>query len=1256
MSARASSTDEATVRHLAGEVVDKALEAGDEGAMTEALGELATLLGTDCAWFLDEPEEKETLRLVAQAAGVVPRMMKAMEAFDGSARVAAVACKVLRFVARVQDKEPFFRDAAECGMQKVIPDVLRKFPGEEDLQQWGCVVLAILADNDTLQVQLMESGAGKAINVAMRTHRASEAVQEQACSAIWALAAFRPDLQKALMALRVADDIVEAMRLHKASAALQDQACGALRSLAANPENQDELMELGVAADIMQAMRSFRGSAELQENACGGLANLARQNSSNQAKLIDGGAAKEVLHAMSLHSGIAEVQEFACAALRSFAASEAHQKKLMSLGAGDALCEAMRACRNRSRVQAEAIGAIQNLAAHDSNEKKLMALGVGTEIAEAMRKHSGSVEVQETACGALWNLTAGTENAKKLMALGVAPDLVEAMRNHLDHALVQEAAAGALRNMAWNKGKNRQVLRDLQVGHVVMKTMEVHMDDAAVLEICVDLMTKLVSDDKDYYEFMGTHGMNLIMDQAAEEVPEVRPAVTKKEGSAGRGFALLWDASAASSRTEEDTQASKLTSEQADFDRRERRRDRGKLVRKKMVLKGVFSWSQTEGEVVLKVPLKGASLKTVDIYACALYIKVNYRPYLINLDLFDAIDDQSGITRVDDGTLIMRFRKAQEHMWPDLQCANCDDKAAMRKRRTESMEAKSREAAKSEARFKERKMEDERLSTRMQMQVDEMERQRLDDLKAEEKEEAERNVYETLRQFKEAEAEAQAASCVAKENAGLASNNGSDQAEQEKQEKEHLKSILKKKETCPEPRLKDGPHQTEPEKKDERRVSFHEEVSIDGEDQDRPAATDMQNRSKVQDAPSPKAIADGIADAVTEDLSIFSEAELIVESPTEETTTPRDGASDPSEHVETGHAFEADAEADDGDLEKVLPAPRSAAHVTLSFTPRVFPTPMRESKREEEEDWLLRNRRHMKGKVRQRLDAVDISERDPFWLKGKGDDFFRAGNYDGALNAYACALELDPKMTSCLSNRAACFLKLGHNERCIEDCDLALAQIKQERDEEVALADKEGFAQVPKELKRTKDMRKKLHVRKGTALCNMESFTPALTEYQFALDLDPQNEELQADCARLTCLVHCAAQKDLGDEAFRSKAFGKALEHYDKALEYNSTCMPALSNRSACHLKLGNIQCALADCSRALTLTDDTTPVDIKTKLLTRCGALLFKAHDLPAAMDRYKEALELNPSSLEIAKHVKRIEMALAVDPAPSSPQAIKV
>jgi dyslexia susceptibility 1 candidate gene 1 protein len=39
---------------------------------------------------------------------------------------------------------------------------------------------------------------------------------------------------------------------------------------------------------------------------------------------------------------------------------------------------------------------------------------------------------------------------------------------------------------------------------------------------------------------------------------------------------------------------------------------------------------------------------------------------------------------------------------------------------------------------------------------------------------------------------------------------------------------------------------------------------------------------------------------------------------------------------------------------------------------------------------------------------IEIEDKDPVWLKDKGDHFFKRADYTGALNAYTKALQADP--------------------------------------------------------------------------------------------------------------------------------------------------------------------------------------------------------------------------------------------------------
>lgn len=56
-------------------------------------------------------------------------------------------------------------------------------------------------------------------------------------------------------------------------------------------------------------------------------------------------------------------------------------------------------------------------------------------------------------------------------------------------------------------------------------------------------------------------------------------------------------------------------------------------------------------------------------------------------------------------------------------------------------------------------------------------------------------------------------------------------------------------------------------------------------------------------------------------------------------------------------------------------------------------------------------------------DNVDMSDRQPLFLKDKGDAMHRSSNYRAAINAYTKALEIDASLSVCYANRAASYLK-----------------------------------------------------------------------------------------------------------------------------------------------------------------------------------------------------------------------------------------
>ncbi|XP_052438315.1 dynein assembly factor 4, axonemal [Carassius gibelio] len=191
---------------------------------------------------------------------------------------------------------------------------------------------------------------------------------------------------------------------------------------------------------------------------------------------------------------------------------------------------------------------------------------------------------------------------------------------------------------------------------------------------------------------------------------------------------------------------------------------------------------------------------------------------------------------------------------------------------------------------------------------------------------------------------------------------------------------------------------------------------------------------------------------------------------------------------------------------KELPAPRSAGCIQISFTPRVFPTALRESRVPEEEEWLKKQaeaRRAVDTDLAE-LDDLREEERNPDWLKEKGDKFFMSGNYQAAVNAYNLAIKLNRKIPALFSNRAACHLKLRNLHKAIEDSSQALELLRP------AVA-------------ANASARLKAHVRRGTAFCELELYVEGLQDYQAALEIDPHNAALRADSDKIREIIQGTA-------------------------------------------------------------------------------------------------------------------------------------
>ncbi|KAM9713767.1 dynein axonemal assembly factor 4 isoform 1-T2 [Dama dama] len=188
--------------------------------------------------------------------------------------------------------------------------------------------------------------------------------------------------------------------------------------------------------------------------------------------------------------------------------------------------------------------------------------------------------------------------------------------------------------------------------------------------------------------------------------------------------------------------------------------------------------------------------------------------------------------------------------------------------------------------------------------------------------------------------------------------------------------------------------------------------------------------------------------------------------------------------------------------EDSIPAPRSVGSIKISFTPRVFPTALRESQVAEEEEWLHKQaeaRRAMNTDIPELCDLKE-EEKNPEWLKDKGNKLFAMENYLAAINAYNLAIRLNNKIPLLYLNRAACHLKLKNLHKAIEDSSKALEILTP------PVAD-------------NANARMKAYIRRGTAFCQLELYVEGLQDYEAALKIDPSNKIVQNDAEKIRNII-----------------------------------------------------------------------------------------------------------------------------------------
>jgi stress-induced-phosphoprotein 1 len=272
------------------------------------------------------------------------------------------------------------------------------------------------------------------------------------------------------------------------------------------------------------------------------------------------------------------------------------------------------------------------------------------------------------------------------------------------------------------------------------------------------------------------------------------------------------------------------------------------------------------------------------------------------------------------------------------------------------------------------------------------------------------------------------------------------------------------------------------------------------------------------------------------------------------------------------------------------------------------PSPKKqEPKKEEppvEEDWSLLSPVERKKKETQKA-ATD--------KKNEGNEFYKAKQFDQAIEAYDAAIAIDPTNMTFLNNKAAVFFAQKKYQECIDEC---LAAVQVGKDNMGPFEDRaKAYTRAAKGYQKLKNLDKAIEMCQAAQL---ESFDKNTQRMMKTMEL----EKKKADVLSYQDEDKAAEAKQRGNDCFRDQKWGDAVHAYEEAVKRAPKDAPIRNNLAAALCKIMDFTGAQRNIGVALE-------IDPKyVKAWARKGDIEMYMKEFHKALESYKKGLELDSSN----------------------------
>uniref|UniRef100_A0A3Q2D2E4 Sperm associated antigen 1 n=1 Tax=Cyprinodon variegatus TaxID=28743 RepID=A0A3Q2D2E4_CYPVA len=277
-------------------------------------------------------------------------------------------------------------------------------------------------------------------------------------------------------------------------------------------------------------------------------------------------------------------------------------------------------------------------------------------------------------------------------------------------------------------------------------------------------------------------------------------------------------------------------------------------------------------------------------------------------------------------------------------------------------------------------------------------------------------------------------------------------------------------------------------------------------------------------------------------------------------------------------------------------------------------------------------------------------------LKNEGNLLFKNGQFADALEKYSQAIQGyadsgDPQDLCILySNRAACYLKDGNSQDCIQDCTRALElqpfSLKPLLRRAMAYESLERYRKAYVDYKTVLQI--DISVQAAHDSINREKLPDIplvpLSAQQHRREEPPSEEVLQARAQKASedagvfkgPRIRFSALKQEGNEFVKKGQYQEALGKYTECLKLKPKECAIYTNRALCYLKLERFTEAKQDCDAALGLERDNKKAFYRRALANK------GLKDYLACSSDLQEVLRLDPNVQEAEKELEEVTVLL--------------